>query len=259
VAAQVPAAGSTAPASHIAYLDESGDEGQGRGTRWFVLAAVVCALADAPTLESTLTKLKVDVGGNAKSILHFRQMNHTNRKHVATGLGSLDCVKVIAVVSDTSKIPPPGATWSEVRPRNWLYHYMTRYAIERIVRAVRSVGGTGVEVVMSNKTTLTYDHLRAYLKRLQKDDDSLKLVTELKPRLPTQSDGLQLADIAASSTFFAFEPDRFGSREEAYVRAIAPRLWRSGSTLIGAGLKFMGTSAVQTAYVDGECAWVKTL
>lgn len=43
------------------------------------------------------------------------------------------------------------------------------------------------------------------------------------------SDFLQVADLTASSTGQAVEPDRFGNTERRYIEAIAPRLYQRGS------------------------------
>lgn len=243
-------------ASHVCFIDESGDEGLARGSRWFVLGGVVCRTGDIGQVDALVNAIKSDVGNNGTQVLHFRNLHHTNRKQAATRLGSLSCVGVICVVSDTNNVPPPAPQWSPNRPRNWLYHYLTRYLLERAVRLVRGSGGTDLDVVMSNRSSLKYADLQAYLARLGPD---LAPVVSLRPVQPAQSLGLQLADVAASSAFFAFEPDRFGSREEAYLRAIAGCLYRGNGVLVGNGVKFMGTAAAQSRIVDSEFPWLRSL
>lgn len=242
--------------THLCFVDEAGDEGHARGTRWFVVAGVVAHVADVTRVADAVSQMKADVKSQPQQALHFRNLNHVNRKHVAASLGRMAEATVIAVASDTYAIPEPKGP-RLYRPRNWLYHYMTRYLLERVAM-VAGYDAT-VDVYMSNKGTLRYEHLEEYLRRVQQDDAKLKRIRALKPQQPTQSLGIQLADVAASSIFFAFEPDRFGRREEDYIRALAPRLWRQGMTLVGNGIKLMGTTAVQAEYVAGECSWLRTL
>ena len=66
---------------------------------------------------------------------------------------------------------------------------------------------------------------------------------------------LQLADLVASATASAFEPDTFGNTEPRYLREMAPRLYRHNGNLTSYGLKMHPwTAAVQAAY-----PWVQDL
>ena len=67
---------------------------------------------------------------------------------------------------------------------------------------------------------------------------------------PQRLEALQLADLAASATGQAFEPDRFGNTERRYLQEMAPSLWRRGSgegNLTSYGLKMHPWSATTRA------------
>ncbi len=72
---------------------------------------------------------------------------------------------------------------------------------------------------------------------------------------PQRVEELQLADLAASATAAAFEPDPFGNTEPRYLRELAPRLYRHKGNLTSYGLKMHPwNAATQTAY-----PWVHAL
>ena len=56
--------------------------------------------------------------------------------------------------------------------------------------------------------------------------------------MPSRVEQLQLADIAASATALAFEPDNFGNVEPRYLSELRPRLYHpSGGKITSYGLK----------------------
>ncbi|WP_083828259.1 MULTISPECIES: hypothetical protein [Protofrankia] len=71
--------------------------------------------------------------------------------------------------------------------------------------------------------------LRAYEATLRTATDCRIMWAALDPRggridQPSRVEGLQLADMAASATFPAFEQDQYGNTEDRYLRELAPRL-----------------------------------
>ncbi len=247
--------------SHLCFIDEAGDEGVGRGSRYFIVGAVVVRAGDLATVETDLQTVKDQCCITPGKALHFRNLSHPNRKHVSVRVGTQTVITGIAVISDTNNIPAPIGP-IPARPKNWLYHYMTRYLLERVGRVVQEQGGTGVEAIMSNRSSLSYADLNAYLKKISADPATGKeiaLLTSLRALQHGQALGLEVADVFVSSIFPAFEPDLHGNREETYVRSLAPRLYRPNGVLIGNGIKVMGRKARVDAFIDNEAAWLKTL
>jgi hypothetical protein len=84
--------------------------------------------------------------------------------------------------------------------------------------------------------------LREYEGRLRARQTTLKWA-HLDPAggridQPRRVEQLQLADIAASAIFQAFEPDQYGNTEQRYLHELAPRLYRHPSrALTSYGLK----------------------
>src|SRR5438067_2016760 len=146
-------------ASHICFVDEAGDEGIKRGSRYFAVGAIVVAKADLATVEADFGTAPGDLTTQPKDAGHFRKLSHS------------------------------------------------------AVKAIRAV---------------------------QHD----------------QSTGLQIADVAISGIYQAFEPDPHGSCEDSYVKALAPRLYGAGGNVLGNGLKLMGKKIVVDELVAKELGWI---
>ncbi|MFE7612239.1 hypothetical protein [Streptomyces celluloflavus] len=73
---------------------------------------------------------------------------------------------------------------------------------------------------------------------------------------PKRIEMLQAADLAASATFAAFNPDKFGNVETRYLHELRPRLYRRGlSPVASYGLKMHPwTESTKAAY-----SWVAAL
>jgi len=254
--------GGVPPVTHTCFVDESGDEGINRGSRYFIVGAVVAAKVDVAAIEGDFANLRTEMRMQPKDPVHFRNLSHPNRKHASARIGAQPRIAVAAVISDTQNIPDP--TWGPTltRPKNWLYHYMTRYLVERVGRIVIGTGGTGVDVMFSNRSSLSYSDLEGYIKKLAADPVAgaeVSVVQKVQAIQHDQSSGLQIADVAISGIYQAFEPDSHGRCERSYVEALAPRLYRPGGIVLGNGLKLMGKKAIVDGLVAGDLAWIKKL
>jgi hypothetical protein len=121
----------------IAYIDESGDDGltgqyrvPGKGggsSHWLGIGAVVWrasrdldAVKWAKHIISQLPEQK------RRKPLHFVNLSHAQRIMAISGISG-KAMRIIAVVSNKPSIPD--GIYTE---KNQLYHYLSRYLIERV-------------------------------------------------------------------------------------------------------------------------------
>ena len=56
------------------YIDESGDEGIRRGTKWFILTAIIVSKEYDLTLSNKIVEIKNKLGLDRKSQLHWNKL-----------------------------------------------------------------------------------------------------------------------------------------------------------------------------------------
>lgn len=64
-------------ADYTVYIDEAGDLGLNRGTRWFVLSAVIVKKENEKSIRQVIEKLKSAL--NCKEI-HFSKLRHFEKR-----------------------------------------------------------------------------------------------------------------------------------------------------------------------------------
>jgi len=249
--------------SYIAYVDESGDEGfqfTNGSSKWFVISAVLVAR----DRELTEVKLVDDVRDQINAIrlpqhripdkkpLHFRDLKHEARKYYSTKVGAAQ-LKLVSVCIYKPDLTSPEVFQKEFR----LYFYATRLLVERISWCCRDhtrknlPGDGSVEIIFSNRGYMDYRAMCGYLERLEADpaahdyraDLNVVKSSQVQTMSPGKRMGLQIADAVAASTYFALESNDFGQTEDAYLRAISPRLYRQNGEPWGYGMKLMPKEA----------------
>jgi Protein of unknown function (DUF3800) len=149
-------------------------------------------------------------------------------------------------------IHKPSIAEPEVFPQEKfsLYRYATRLLLERVSwlcrdRALAGEGDGKAELIFSNRSIMSYDDLRDYLRRLARPEE-----TEVRIHWPSfdidtvravnhdQLAGLQIADAVATSVFYAVHKNPYGETEDRYLRLLARNIYRHRGTAAGYGLKF---------------------
>lgn len=236
-----------------AYVDESGDEGfvfnaDGSGSRrWLVLSAVVTRTINDHGVVALMSEVRKLLGKEPKKQLHFSDLKHNQRvpyvRHIAA-----TTLRTVSVLIAKESIREPEKFQAE---KFLLYHYAVRYLLERVswlCRDHRSEGdGDGkVEIIFSNRSIMSYDALRSYLRLLKDHSDPMDVRIDWSIVDPDsvsavnheQLAGLQVADAVASSFFYAVQPDQFGEVEDKYASILRPTIYRHKSKMLGYGLKF---------------------
>lgn len=253
----------------LAYIDESGDEGfvfkaPGTGSSsWLVVSAVVIRREQEPTLLNALRAFRDRLQLPKGHALHFARMkNHDNRVGLIGVIASLP-IRTVSVAIHKPSITNQ-ASFSE---KDRLYCYACRYLLERVswcCRDARKAPTEFAELVFSNKSTLSYDKLKAYLDKLRNSqhdsgfqiDWSVISSERLRARPHSDLLGLQVADAVASGLWTGLERTRFGYVEDRFARMLRAVAYAHAGKVLNYGLKLWPVTAEQLVAKYGELGWI---
>lgn len=241
-----------------AYIDESGQRGHSpRSSKHFVMTATIMLDSRVAHVAAWTAQLRKDLGRRPGDTLHFVNLkSHAERVHAAKALGKNTDLAFISVVVCKDHL-----THATRLSDDQAYLFTFRFLLERLSWFARD---------RKHDLTYTLAHIRRFkLSQLRQYEAALRASSTsvawdyLDPSggtidQPSRDERLQIADIGASATAQAFEPDRFGNTEDRYLREMLPRVWARGNganRLTTYGLKMHPWSAsTKAAY-----PWVATL
>lgn len=187
--------------------------------------------------------------------LHFTELDHAQRKMAIAVLGAQP-FRVSGVFAYKPIIPD-----GIYVDKNQLYHYMTRYLIERLSWFCRDFrkyvpeGDGRVKIVFSRRGGMNYEDFRNYLTVLRGtfdpdirihwpviDIDGVEAVDHGKRY------GLQLADLAVGGLKAALEFDPYGNLENSYAEALKPKVYERNGNFLSYGVKTVPTCAAIAAH-----------
>jgi Protein of unknown function (DUF3800) len=235
------------------YIDESGEEGfvfrpDGSGSsRWLILSAVVTRHDNDLQVVRLMERARQLLGRAPKQALHFCKLSHAQRVVWAREIAATP-IRTVSVLIHKPSIREPERFQSQ---KHLLYRYASRYLLERVSWLCRDHqkpdGGNGqAEVIFSNRSQMSYDDLRGYLRKLKEETGDFGVTIDWSVLNPeairavehSQLAGLQVADAVASSLFAALNPNPYGDTEDKYVRLLLPTAYRHKGMVLGYGLKF---------------------
>jgi hypothetical protein len=258
--------------SFVAYIDESGDEGfkfTSGSSQWFVLTAVMTRKA----LDVATVKLVDDVRSilqcQSHKPLHFSCMKHEQRLPYVDRIAKAG-LRAASILVHKPSIQDPEVFQQE---RHRLYRYIVRYLLERVSWFGRDnhlsrFGGDGtVEIVFSNRSGMSYEKIREYLKHLEAESDRFGCTInwnvirpdQITTFVPSKRMGLQIADAVASSAYYAINPNNYGYTEPRYVQTLKPIIYRRNGVYLRYGLKFWPREAVPLLDTDPNLKWVREM
>ena len=86
-----------------AYIDDSGDEGVGgKGTKWFVITALIASQEEATALGCAYRWIRQRINLDANKVLHWSGLSHPREKAVVEELSNND-FSVCSVLVDTQR------------------------------------------------------------------------------------------------------------------------------------------------------------
>ena len=240
--------------SFIAYVDESGDEGfvfnaDGSGSsRWFVLSAAVIRQTDDLQMVSCLKEVRTILKKEPKTPLHFVDLKHEQRVPYIRRVGELP-IRTVSVLVYKALIAEPEKFQNT---KYLLYRYATRLLLERVSWLVRDQRRTGegdgfTEVIFSNRSNMSYEDIRDYLRLLLKQSEANPSQVQIDRSVieperisaveHSKLAGLQVADAVASGFHFALKVNRYGETETGYLPHLKKTIYRHKAVALGYGLK----------------------
>jgi hypothetical protein len=246
----------------LAYIDESGITPHGdRTSQHFVLSAAVFDEDNADKADRMLLHLRRNTGANQERVkIHFNDIqNHGARRYMSYVVGTRPWLSLVSVI--VCKRALSGGDVAQIPDIPAQYNYTFRFLLERLSWLAQRLGTT-LSYTAASLGTAPPERLAEYEAALRRRTD-----TEIKwdhlenpaGRMVAADDDrrLDLADIVASATARAYEPDEWGLTERLYLRNLAPALMRStwGSRVSRYGLK-VHPSSVEA---KPEYAWALTL
>lgn len=241
-------------ASFIAYVDESGDEGfvfnaDGSGSsRWFVLSAAVIRQTNDLHMVQCLKEVRAVLKKEPKTPLHFVDLKHEQRVPYIRRVGELS-IRTVNVLVYKPLIAEP----EKFQNTSYLlYRYATRLLLERVSWLCRDQRRNGegdgfAKIIFSNRSNMSYDDIRDYLRLLLKQAEANPMQVQLDPTViapdrirsveHSKLAGLQVADAVASGFHFAVKVNRYGETEAGYLPHLKKTLYRHKGEAMGYGLK----------------------
>lgn len=246
---------SVSPRALHAFIDEAGQRSSSKySSDHFILSAVLIDELQLPAAAALLAGLRTDLRRQPGQMLHWQKIRaHADRLHAAKSLGQAPWATVSSVV--VCKRHLTGQLNDDLA-----YLHTLRYLLERMSWLARD-RGRELHYTLAHIVRFKIEKLREYEAQLRRDTKcqvAWGAVSAHGGRIdqPSRVEMLQLADIAASATGAAFEPDIHGNTETRYLQELGPRLYRRGSApLTSYGLKMHPWSETTKAAYP----WVATL
>ncbi len=214
------------------YIDEAGDLGYRRGTKWFVLTAVIAASRDEPKIRAAISQLKAKLNVHE---IHFRKINNFFNKILTVQELARLPFTFISIVVDTDLLD------EEMRSDSMTaYNYICSMLIESTVRYLREKGCTG-SITLSARGTSRDNELIRYISQLIDDKNNNiapDVITGITAKPAGSWDMLQMADVCAAAAFSRFQKNPQGFCVPCYTNVLSPHLYQRNGSVFGYGLKY---------------------
>lgn len=215
------------------YIDEAGDLGIGRGTKWFVLSAVIVNKNQEPSIRAKMAQIKTKL--NIKEI-HLRTIHDFYRRAFVVRELNDEEFTYMNVLVDTSKfdiakIPTPMIA----------YNFICKYLLQRVSWNLEDSGRIG-DIVLSARGTSRDGELIQYIldKLLPYPKNSINpdVFEKISAKTASAWDLLQLADVCATTTFLFYELNGYGFCTPCFAQTMEGHLYRRYNRLDSYGIKF---------------------
>ena len=212
------------------YIDESGDEGIKKGSKYFILTAIIVKKAIDLEISKSVDKIKQNLELDIKKQLHWKLLKGFPNKNMIMEIISTLDINIIHVIVDTKSI--------RMIPSNNIYNYFSGYLYERICWYMTDVDGIA-NINISARGNLSKKSLSNYLnsqnhKKFNIDVSKIKVIKIIpNERLKL----LQLADCCCSALFQALK--YHDSTHYEYIYKVKDKIYQKNDNLLSYGLKLV--------------------
>ena len=215
------------------YIDEAGDLGIMRGTKWFVLSAVIVNKEDEPRIRAKLSAIKTRL--NVQQI-HLRKIADFYKRALIVRELNNETFTYMNVLVDTSKFDAAKIPTSSVA-----YNYVCKYLLQRVSWYLEAEG-KAADIVLSARGTSRDGELIQYIqeKLLPYPNNSINenVFNKVSAKSAGSWDLLQLADVCATTMFLTYEVNGYGFTTPCYSAAMQSHLYRKSNKVDSYGIKF---------------------
>lgn len=215
------------------YIDEAGDLGINRGTRWFVLTAVIVDKQDEPHIRARLDAVKTRL--NVQNI-HLRKIPDFYKRALIVHELNGENFTYANILVDTCKFDI-----SKIPNTTVAYNYVCKYLLQRVSSYLTNQRKT-CDVVLSARGTSRDGELITYIKDKLLPYPGNHIDASAFENITAKSAGswdlLQLADICATTMFLTYEINGYGFTTPCYSAAMNDHLYRRNGTVDSFGVKF---------------------
>ncbi len=212
------------------YIDESGDEGIKKGSKYFILTAIIVEKEKDLEIAKSVDTVKENLEMNIKHQLHWKLLKGLPNKNMIMEIVSTLDLTIINVIVDTKSI--------KFIPSNNIYNHFSGYLYERICWFVNENNGVA-NINISSRGNLSKDSLSNYLnqknhKKFNIDVSkikTIKIIPNERKRL------LQLADCCCSALFQALKYNN--ETHYKYVLKKENKIYCKNNNLLSYGLKLV--------------------
>ena len=213
------------------YIDEAGDLGANRGTQWFVLSAVIIDNSNEKLLRREIDTIKHKL--NCQTI-HFRNIKDFQKRCYIVDLLARHQFTIVNILFDTTKYD------LRLMPNNLVaYNYLCRFLLERVSWYLRDENKTG-DIVLSSRGTSRDGELIDYIERITQGAGNTveDVFCKITAKTAATWDMLQLADVCATSMFYAYEIGYLGFAAPCYSYRLVKHMYRYRGQVLKYGIKF---------------------
>lgn len=213
------------------YIDESGDLGKGKGTRWFVITAVIVKEEKEEEIKDLIKDVKSRLN---ISEIHIRKIMDFHKRMYITREFRNANFTYMNVIVDTEKLD-----YSKIHSAKICYNYMCRMLIERASWFLRDCKSKA-DIILSSRGEKRDNELIEYIKKLIVSNENRiekGIFENIYSIRSKDSDILQLADVCATTTFLAYEKDEMGFSVPCFFNILKEHLYSHNGKIEKYGIK----------------------
>lgn len=212
------------------YIDESGDEGINKGSKYFILTAIIVTKEKDLEISRAVDLIKENLEMPRKTQLHWKLLKGMPNKRMIMNIVSELDITIINVIIDTKCI--------QFIPSNNIYNFFSGYLYERICWYMNDNNGVA-NINISARGNLSKEKLSNYLnnKNHKKFNIDTSCIKQIKIIPNERKKLLQLADCCCSALFQALKYNN--NIHFDYIKRIQYKLYSKGDNLLSYGLKLV--------------------
>ena len=215
------------------YIDEAGDLGIARGTRWFVISAVIVDTSSEAAIRNTMSEIRTKL--NIQEIHMRKVQDFYKRAWIVKELNQHNFV-YINILADTTQLKA-----ERIPDASIVYNYLCKYLLQRVSWYLDETGRCG-NIILSSRGTSRDAELISYITEklipYPHNDIAGHVFDRVTAKTAASWDLLQLADVCATAMFLGHEISSLGFTTPCYNDLLESHLYRRHNAVQPYGIKY---------------------